>query len=82
MFFRTAILAVPAVKLMDLNTYALEHVFWSETRAWMALVMGATMAVIMLVFMLGMYKKRMLNMAISADQSLSLHCRCGSSEAR
>lgn len=50
--------------LMYLNTYALEHVFWSETRAWMALVMGATMSVIMLAFMLGMYKNRMLNMAI------------------
>ncbi|WP_317208185.1 DUF305 domain-containing protein [Rhizobium halophilum] len=50
--------------LIYLNTYALEHVFWSETRAWMALVMGATMSVIMLAFMLGMYKNRMLNMAI------------------
>lgn len=50
--------------LMFVNTYAFEHVFWSETRAWMALVMGATMAVIMLAFMLGMYKKKMLNMAI------------------
>ncbi|MET3585038.1 uncharacterized protein (DUF305 family) [Pseudorhizobium tarimense] len=50
--------------VMYLNTYALEHVFWSETRAWMALVMGSTMAVIMLAFMLGMYKKKMLNMAI------------------
>lgn len=50
--------------LMYLNTYAFEHVYWSETRAWMALVMGATMAVIMLGFMLGMYKKRLLNFAI------------------
>ena len=50
--------------LMYLNTYAFEHVFWSETRAWMALVMGATMAVIMLSFMLGMYKKRAVNLAI------------------
>jgi uncharacterized protein (DUF305 family) len=50
--------------LMYLNTYAFEHVFWSETRAWMALVMGATMAVIMLGFMLGMYRKRALNLAI------------------
>lgn len=50
--------------LMYLNTYASEHVFWSETRAWMALVMGATMAVIMLGYMLGMYKKRLLNFAI------------------
>ena len=50
--------------LMYLNTYALEHVYWSETRAWMALVMGATMSVIMLAFMLGMYKNKMMNMAI------------------
>ncbi|MCP1211583.1 DUF305 domain-containing protein [Devosia subaequoris] len=50
--------------LMFLNTYAFEHIYWSETRAWMALVMGATMAVIMLGFMLNMYKKRMLNLAI------------------
>jgi uncharacterized protein (DUF305 family) len=51
--------------LMYLNTYAYEHVFWSQTRAWMALVMGATMAVIMLGYMLNMYKKRALNLAIS-----------------
>lgn len=50
--------------LMYLNTYAFEHVFWSETRAWMALVMGATMAVIMLAFMLNMYRRRALNLAI------------------
>lgn len=50
--------------LMYLNTYSWEHVFWSETRAWMALVMGATMSVIMLAFMLGMYKNKMMNMAI------------------
>lgn len=50
--------------LMYLNTYAFEHVFWSETRAWMALVMGATMAIIMLGFMLAMYKMKMLNFAI------------------
>ncbi|HEV7368444.1 DUF305 domain-containing protein [Arenibaculum sp.] len=50
--------------LMYLNTYAFEHVFWSETRAWMALVMGATMSVIMLGYMLNMYRKRAVNLAI------------------
>ena len=50
--------------LMYLNTYAYEHVFWSETRVWMAVVMGATMAVIMLSFMLNMYKKQAANLAI------------------
>lgn len=50
--------------LMYLNTYALEHLWYSQTRTWMAIVMGATMAVIMLGFMLSMYKKRMVNIAI------------------
>ncbi len=50
--------------LMYLSTYAFDHVFWSETRAWMALLMGATMAVIMLSFMLAMYSKRALNIGI------------------
>jgi uncharacterized protein (DUF305 family) len=50
--------------LMYLNTYSFEHIFWSETRAWMALVMGATMSIIMLGYMLGMYKKRAINLAI------------------
>ena len=50
--------------LMYLNTYALEHVFFSETRFYMAFVMGAAMAVIMLLFMLGMYKNSKVNMGI------------------
>ncbi len=52
--------------LMYLNTYAWEHVFFSETRVYMAIVMGATMAVIMLAYMLGMYKSMPLNIAIFA----------------
>ena len=50
--------------LMYLNTYEMGHVFFSETRFWMALYMGAMMAVIMLAFMLGMYKKTKINIAI------------------
>lgn len=50
--------------LMYLNTYAFDHIFFSETRAYMALVMGATMAVIMLLFMLGMYENKKLNIGI------------------
>jgi uncharacterized protein (DUF305 family) len=50
--------------LMYLNTYAYEQIFWSETRAWMAIVMGATMSVIMLGYMLNMYKRKHLNYAI------------------
>ena len=50
--------------LMYLNTYALDHVFFSQTRAWMALVMGATMAVVMLLFMIGMYERKKINATI------------------
>ena len=42
--------------LMYFNTFAFEHVRWSETRFYMTFVMGAAMAVVMLSFMLGMYK--------------------------
>lgn len=52
--------------LMYLNTYLLGHVFWSETRAYMAIVMGATMAFVMLAFMRSMYSSRMANIAIFA----------------
>ena len=51
--------------LMYLNTYALDHVYFSETRAYMALYMGAAMAIIMLGFMLAMYTNRRLNLAIA-----------------
>ena len=52
--------------LMYLNTYALDHVFWSETRAYMALYMGAMMAIVMLAFMLKMYSNRAMNIGILA----------------
>ena len=50
--------------MMYFNTYQWEHVYFSETRAYMALYMGAGMAVIMLVFMGNMYKKTKLNLMI------------------
>jgi uncharacterized protein (DUF305 family) len=49
---------------MYLNTYTLAHVRFSETRVYMALLMGATMAIIMLAYMLGMYKNRRANIGI------------------
>ena len=52
--------------LMYLNTYRLDHIWISQTRAWMAIVMGATMAIIMLAFMLSMYRNRTVNVAIFA----------------
>ena len=50
--------------LMYLNTYSIDHVFFSETRFWMAFVMGAAMMVIMLLFMWSMYKNRTKNFII------------------
>jgi uncharacterized protein (DUF305 family) len=50
--------------LMYLNVYSLDHVYWSETRAYMALIMGAAMALIMLTFMLGMYTHKRVNAGI------------------
>ena len=50
--------------LMYLNVYSVDHIYWSQTRAYMAVIMGAAMAVVMLAFMLGMYANRALNVAI------------------
>ncbi len=57
--------------LMYLNTYALDHVFFSQTRMWMALYMGGAMAVIMLAFMLGMYTSKAMNTAIFAGAAIA-----------
>lgn len=52
--------------LMYLNTWSLDHIAFSQTRLWMALLMGGTMAVIMMGFMFGMYPNRRANWAILA----------------
>lgn len=52
--------------LMYLNTYALGHIEFSQTRMWMAFVMGAVMALIMIAFMWGMYKNARANIGIVA----------------
>ena len=57
--------------LMYLNTFAWDHVRWSETRLYMALLMGATMALIMLGFMLSMYRNTRANVAIFAVAALT-----------
>ncbi len=56
--------------LMYLNTYSTDHVYFSETRAYMALLMGAVMAIVMLFFMRKMYENRQLNTAIYAGSAL------------
>ncbi len=49
---------------MYLNTYKLDHVYFSLTRFYMACMGIATMAIIMLLFMWGMYKNKNKNVAI------------------
>jgi hypothetical protein len=64
--FATMIVASAAVMygLMYLNTYELDHVFFSQTRMWMAFIMGAMMAAIMLAFMWSMYNNLLFNSVI------------------
>ena len=50
--------------MMYFNTYQWDHIYFSETRAYMALYMGAIMAIIMLAFMTNMYKKTKVNLMI------------------
>ncbi|MGQ3053285.1 MAG: DUF305 domain-containing protein [Roseateles sp.] len=57
--------------LMYLNTYQFDHVFFSETRAYMALLMGATMAAIMLGFMSHMLPDKSANIAILVGSVLT-----------
>lgn len=61
-----AVSAVVMFGLMYLNTYEFAHVHWSETRFYMTLIMAAAMAVVMLSFMLGMYRDRKVNGTIYA----------------
>lgn len=56
--------------LMYLNTYAWDHVFFSEMRVYMALIMGATMSIVMLLFMWDMYKDWRVNVGILAGSVL------------
>ena len=50
--------------LMYLNTLEWDHVFFSQTRAYMAAVMGAAMSIIMLLFTWSMHKDQKVNVAI------------------
>lgn len=50
--------------LMYATVLQLDHVWWSQTRFWMALFMGAAMAVVMLAWMRGMYPDPRRNIAI------------------
>ena len=64
--------------LMYLNSYQiLEHARFSETRAFMALIMGGAMMIVMLAFMLKMYENRAANLAIFAGGALLILAAVG-----
>ena len=50
--------------LMYLNTYQLGHVWFSQTRLFMTVIMAGSMALVMLLFMRNMYNDKRLNLAI------------------
>ena len=57
---------------MFAGTWEWSHVRWSESRLFMALTMGGTMGLIMLAWMLNMYKNMKGNIAIVAASLLLL----------
>lgn len=58
--------------LMYLNTFRIAHVEFSQTRMWMAVLMAATMAVVMLAFMHSMYSNRKLNIPILVSAVIAI----------
>jgi Domain of unknown function (DUF305) len=56
--------------LMYLNVFQLDHIFYSETRLYMALIMGSVMAIVMLLFMRKMYTDRRKNLFILGSSAL------------
>lgn len=64
-FAATLTLSLLAMFAMTyLNLYALEHAFFSQTRAWMALIMISGMALIMMGLMFHMYRNKSVNWMI------------------
>ena len=50
--------------MMYFNLFSFSHFFFSQTRLFMALMMGAAMAILMLVFMWKMYPNKKANVVI------------------
>lgn len=71
-FFAMIATAMVVMYLLTyLNSYQiLDHAWFSETRMFMTMIMGGAMMVIMLGFMLGMYKNRQANIAIFVGAGL------------
>lgn len=71
-FFATIVVStIVMFGMMYLNTYALDHVWFSQTRAWMALYMGGGMAIVMLIAMWSMFPDRARNIAVLGVAALA-----------
>lgn len=68
MYGRFAAMILTSTTVMFLltytNVYIADHIRWSEERFYMAMLMGAAMAIVMLGFMWGMYRSVRINLAI------------------
>ena len=67
-YLRLVLMTVTSTVMMlgltYVNSWSIEHVHWSETRFFMAILMGAAMATVMLLYMRPMYRSAKLNGAI------------------
>jgi hypothetical protein len=58
--------------LMFVSSYEWSHIRWSQSRMFMALTMGGTMGLIMLAWMLNMYRNTKANLAVVVASILLL----------
>lgn len=65
-FLMMAVSFIVMYVVMYLNTYEVDHVYFSLTRFYMTCLMIASMAILMLLFMLKMYKDKNINISIIA----------------
>lgn len=65
-----AVSTVVMFMLMYLNVYQTDHIYFSLTRLYMALIMGSAMAITMLLMMWKMYKNKKANTIILAASAV------------
>lgn len=79
-----AMIATSIVTMFVLKYSALweaDHAFFSQTRMWMALMMGMAMIIIMLGFMWGMYKSLATKLVVMGWRARVSSCSCSLSAA-
>lgn len=73
-YWRFAAMIVTSVVIMHLLTFAnvsrLDHIYFSQVRIYMSIMMGSVMAIVMLLFMKQMYTNKKLNQKILIGSAL------------